>query len=87
MRQLTLTEDRRVEWLDAPDPLLREANDAIVRPLAAALCDLDLPIIRGQAPFPTPIALGHEFVAEVVATADMTEIETGAIVVGHFTFS
>lgn len=87
MRQLTLTEDRRVEWLDAPDPLLREANDAIVRPLAAALCDLDLPIIRGQAPFPTPIALGHEFVAEVVATADMTEIEPGARVVVPFQIS
>ena len=32
----------------APDPLLREANDAIVRPLAVALCDLDYPIVAAR---------------------------------------
>ena len=52
MRQLTMTEERRVEWQEVSDPLLREANDAIVRPLAVALCDLDQPILRGEAPFP-----------------------------------
>ena len=77
MRQLTLTEDRRVEWQEAPDPLLREANDAIVRPLAVALCDLDYPIVSGRAPIPGPIALGHEFVAEIVQAGDMTELEAG----------
>ena len=59
MRQLTMTEDRRVEWQEAPDPLLREASDAIVRPLAVALCDLDYPIVSGGGPIPGPIALGH----------------------------
>ena len=66
MRQLTMTEERTVEWRDVPEPELREPGDALVRPLAVALCDLDQPILRGQAPIPGPIALGHEFVAEVV---------------------
>ena len=74
MRQLTITDDRSVEWQEAPDPLLHEANDAMVRPLAVALCDLDISIVRGAAPMPAPIALGHEFVAEVVQVGDMTEI-------------
>jgi alcohol dehydrogenase len=69
MRQLTMTEDRAVEWRDVPEPELREPGDAIVRPLAVALCDLDQPILRGDAPVPGPIALGHEFVAEVVEGA------------------
>ncbi|HZG49603.1 MAG TPA: alcohol dehydrogenase catalytic domain-containing protein [Thermoleophilaceae bacterium] len=87
MRQLTLTEERRVEWLDVPDPTLREATDALVRPLAVALCDLDQPILSGRAPFPTPIAMGHEFVAEVVATGDMVELEAGARAVVPFQIS
>jgi alcohol dehydrogenase len=69
VRQLTLTEQRSVEWLDVPEPELREERDALVRPLAVSLCDLDQPIVRGEAPFPAPIALGHEFVAEVVEAA------------------
>jgi threonine dehydrogenase-like Zn-dependent dehydrogenase len=87
MRQLTLTEDRRVEWQEAPDPLLRDANDAIVRPLAVALCDLDYPIVSGRAPIPGPIALGHEFVAEIVQTGDMTELEVGTRAVVPFQIS
>jgi threonine dehydrogenase-like Zn-dependent dehydrogenase len=67
MRQLTMTEDRRVEWLDVPEPELSDERDAIVRPLAVSLCDLDQPILRGLAPLSGPIALGHEFVAEVVS--------------------
>ena len=66
MRQLTMTEERAVEWRDVPEPELQSPADALVRPLAVALCDLDQPILRGDAPIPGPIALGHEFVAEVV---------------------
>ncbi len=87
MRQLTVVAESQVEWEDVPDPLLREANDAIVRPLAVALCDLDRPIVDGQAPFPRPIALGHEFVAEVVAAGDMTRIPVGTLAVVPFQIS
>ena len=65
MQQLTMTADRQVEWWDVPEPALQGAGEALVRPLAVALCDLDQPILRGEAPIPGPIAIGHEFVAEV----------------------
>jgi threonine dehydrogenase-like Zn-dependent dehydrogenase len=87
MRQLTLTEDRRVEWQEVPDPLLRDANDVIVRPLAVAACDLDPVIVSGRAPLPGPIALGHEFVAEIVQAGDMTELEVGTRAVVPFQIS
>ena len=35
-----------------------------------ATCDLDLAIIRGQAPIPGPFAFGHEFVADVIEVGD-----------------
>jgi threonine dehydrogenase-like Zn-dependent dehydrogenase len=66
MRQLTLTEDKKLEWWDVEEPRLQNDRDAIVRPLAVSACDLDTPMARGLAPLPGPIALGHEFVAEVV---------------------
>src|SRR3954469_20683085 len=66
MRQLTLTEDKKLEWWDVEEPRLCDDRDAIVRPLAVSACDLDTPMARGLAPLPGPIALGHEFVAEVV---------------------
>src|SRR5438445_2839081 len=70
MKQLMLVEPGRVEWLDAPEPRLEGAGQALVRPLAVALCDLDVNIIRGSFPLQTPVALGHEFVAEVVDVGD-----------------
>jgi threonine dehydrogenase-like Zn-dependent dehydrogenase len=70
VRQLTMTEDRRVEWWDVPEPRLQEARDALVRPVAVAACDLDARIISGEAPLPGPVALGHELVAEVVDVGD-----------------
>jgi threonine dehydrogenase-like Zn-dependent dehydrogenase len=65
-----MTEDRRVEWWEVPDARLEEPRDALVRPLAVAACDLDARIIRGEAPIPGPVALGHELVAEVVDVGD-----------------
>ena len=70
MKQLTMIEPDRVEWLDAPEPAIEGAQQALVRPLAVALCDLDLAIIRGEYPLQPPVPLGHEFVAEVVEIGD-----------------
>jgi threonine dehydrogenase-like Zn-dependent dehydrogenase len=70
MRQLTLVEAHRLEWLGVEEPQRREGRDALVRPLAVATCDLDAPIIAGRTPYQPPIAVGHECVAEVVEAAD-----------------
>ena len=51
-------------------PVLTRSEQAIVRPLAVALCDLDVPYIMNRLPSAAPFALGHEFVAEVVAVGD-----------------
>lgn len=82
-----MTEARDVEWRDVPEPALESAGQALVRPLAVALCDLDQPMVRGEAPFPAPIAIGHEFVAEVVAAGDMAGVEPGARAVVPFQIS
>jgi threonine dehydrogenase-like Zn-dependent dehydrogenase len=88
MRQLTLVEPGRVEWLDAAEPALDGPREALVRPLAVALCDLDLPIIRGQFPLELPVPLGHEFVAEVVDVGDgVREARPGDRVVVPFQVS
>jgi alcohol dehydrogenase len=88
MRSLTLTEDRRVEWLEAADPAIQGPGEAIVRPLAVALCDLDQPIIRGDAPVPPPVAIGHEGIAEVVEVGDeVTSVAAGDRVVVPFQIS
>jgi alcohol dehydrogenase len=70
VKGLTLVEAGRVEWIDTPEPKLQGAGEALVRPLAVALCDLDVNMIRGAFPIQTPVALGHEFVGEVVDVGD-----------------
>jgi threonine dehydrogenase-like Zn-dependent dehydrogenase len=88
MQQLTMTADREVEWWDVPAPALEGAGEALVRPLAAALCDLDQPILRGAAPIPGPIAIGHEFVAEVTEVGeDVRAVAPGDRVVVPFQIS
>ena len=66
MRSLVLEDASRVTWREVPEPQRRHEREAIVRPIAVATCDLDQPMIFGRTPFPYPIHLGHECVAEVV---------------------
>jgi alcohol dehydrogenase len=73
MRQLTFLEPGKLEWRDAAEPQLQGAGEALVRPMAVATCDLDAAMIRGQAPFQGPIALGHEIVAEVTAAGEAVQ--------------
>lgn len=88
MRQLTLTEEREVEWREVADPRLEGPGEAIVRPLAIALCDLDRPIILGEAPVPPPVAIGHECVAEVVEVGEsVSSFAPGDVVVVPFQIS
>ena len=73
MRQLTFVESRRIEWQDVPDAVPLGPAGAIVRPLAVARCDLDLPMATAGL-FPGPFAVGHETVAEVVAVGDQVGV-------------
>jgi threonine dehydrogenase-like Zn-dependent dehydrogenase len=87
VRQLTMTEDRRVEWWDVPEPQLEDDRDALVKPVAVAACDLDARIISGEAPIPGPVALGHELVAEVVDAGNDAAASPGDTVVVPFQIS
>ncbi|HEY3190829.1 MAG TPA: alcohol dehydrogenase catalytic domain-containing protein [Solirubrobacteraceae bacterium] len=88
MRQLEITGARSVEWRDAPPPALEDDGQALVRPLAVALCDLDAAFLSGQLPVAESFALGHECVAEVVEIGDAVRgVVPGDVVVVPFQIS
>jgi threonine dehydrogenase-like Zn-dependent dehydrogenase len=70
MRQLTYEEVGRYAWGETPDPTITAPEQALVRPLVVACCDLDVAVARGAAPLPPGFAVGHEGLAEVVAVGD-----------------
>jgi alcohol dehydrogenase len=88
MRELIFLERSKLEWREAAEPRLLQPGDALVRPIAATTCDLDQLIIRREAPFKGPFAIGHECVAEVVATGpDVTRFTAGDRAVVHWHIS
>ncbi|MGH7331256.1 MAG: zinc-dependent alcohol dehydrogenase [Candidatus Rokuibacteriota bacterium] len=66
MRQLTFVSPKVLEWHEVPSPSVEGPRQAVVAPVAATTCDLDRSLIKGRAPYRAPLALGHEFVAEVI---------------------
>ena len=88
MRQLTYTSPNTIEWLDVPEPKLQGPNEALVRPTIVARCDVDRLIIVGRSPMPPPIALGHEFVADVVEVGENVQsVRPGQSVIVPFQVS
>lgn len=88
MKALVLTDPGTVAWHDVAEPDLQGPGEALVEPVAVALCDLDHPMIMGRAPFPGPIALGHEGVGRVVAVGrDVATVAPGDLVVVPFQIS
>src|SRR5579872_2396000 len=54
-------------WESAPDPLIRDETDAVVRITSSTICGTDLHILKGDVPEVTPgTILGHEAVGTVV---------------------
>ena len=88
VRQLEITGAGRVEWREAADPALGGDGEAIVRPLAVAMCDLDAAFLTGMVPVGEPFPLGHECVAEVVDVGDAVgSVAPGDVVVVPFQIS
>ena len=88
MRALEITGARTVEWREAPDAALQGDGEAVVRPLAVAMCDLDSAFLTGKVPVAEPFPLGHECVAEVVDVGDtVTSVRPGDRVVVPFQIS
>src|SRR5918999_2765756 len=88
MRQLEITGKSTVRWADAPAPALEGDGEALVRPLAVAMCDLDAAWLAGLIPVGDPFPLGHECIAEVVDAGDaVTAAAPGDVVVVPFQIS
>ena len=88
MRQLTRSESCRIEWLEVEPPRIQGAREALVRPIAVTLCDVDRPMADGRFPVPGEIGLGHEFVAEVVEVGESVRtVGPGEVVVVPFQIS
>jgi len=88
MRQLEITGAHAVRWTDAQAPTLQGDGEALVRPLAVAMCDLDAAWLGGLIPFQDPFPLGHECIAEVLEVGDAVRGATpGDVVVVPFQIS
>ena len=88
MRQLTFEEPGRYAWREVPEPQLTAPEQALVRPLMVACCDLDVAVCNGRLPFPPGYAVGHEGLAEVVAVGeDVKGVRVGDRVVVPFQIS
>jgi threonine dehydrogenase-like Zn-dependent dehydrogenase len=88
MRQLTFEEAGRYAWREVPEPEISTPEQALVRPLAVACCDLDVAVCHGRLPLPPGYAVGHEGLAEVVAVgADVRGVAVGNRVVVPFQIS
>lgn len=87
MRQLTYVAPGKVEWEEILEPRLVDPAGVLVRPLAAARCDLDLPMVMAGT-FPGPFPVGHEFVGEIVAIGEeVAERQVGERVLVPFQVS
>jgi alcohol dehydrogenase len=71
MKALVYHGPGRHAWEDAPEPTVRDPEDAIVRVDAVTICGTDLHILKGDVPETEPgRILGHEAVGTVEAVGE-----------------
>jgi threonine dehydrogenase-like Zn-dependent dehydrogenase len=70
MQQLMFEEAGRYAWREVAEPQISRPEQALVRPLVVACCDLDVAVAEGRLPMPPGHAVGHEGLAEVVGVGD-----------------
>ena len=76
----------RLEWRDVATPELGGGRDnAVIRPLAVARCEIDPMLINAGPTAPDGFAVGHEAVAEVVAVGPgVSSVAVGQLVFASF---
>ncbi|GAB2827523.1 alcohol dehydrogenase catalytic domain-containing protein [Actinocorallia aurea] len=85
MRALVVGSDGGLSWRGVPAPPPPGPLGATVHPIAMATCDLDRALVLGRTPFPRPLRLGHECVAEVMAVgSEVRGVRAGDRVVVPF---
>ncbi|KAF9660994.1 hypothetical protein SADUNF_Sadunf19G0021600 [Salix dunnii] len=67
-----------------------KAGEVLIKTKACGVCHSDLHVIKGEIPFPSPCAIGHEITGEVVEHGELSDRKTierfpvGSPVVGAF---
>ncbi len=89
MRELNFVGPGQLEWREVAAPKIDAPDQALVRPLAVATCDLDTLLLRGEAlMFGGGFPLGHESVGVVVEVGEhVTAFKPGDRVVPSFQIS
>lgn len=88
MRGLMVGRGARLTWRTMPEPPPPGPLGAVVAPLAMATCDMDRPVGLAATPFPLPLHLGHECVAEVLSVGSAVQtVAAGDRVVVPFQIS
>ena len=88
MQHLMFEDAGKYVWRETPEPEITAPEQAIVRPVAVACCDLDVAVAEGLLPMPPGHAVGHEGVAEVVAVGGgVRDVKVGDRVVVPFQIS
>jgi alcohol dehydrogenase len=78
MRALIISGGGRLSWRAVAPPPPPGPKGALVRPIAVATCDLDRSLALGATPFPLPLNIGHECVAEVISVgSDVAGVRPG----------
>lgn len=81
IQTLTFVQPNLLEWRERKTPVIVDATDAIVRPIAASTCDVDQKIVRGGTPETGPFTIGHEACGRVVEIGSgVADIRPGDIV-------
>ncbi|SMH43979.1 Threonine dehydrogenase [Rathayibacter oskolensis] len=77
-----------VRIIDAPDPVLQDATDALVRIVRACVCGSDLHPYRDMEKNTDGVSMGHEFIGVVEEIgADVRALAVGDLVISPFSFS
>ena len=77
-----------VRIIDAPDPQLKDATDAVVRIVRACVCGSDLHPYHGMEKNSDGVSMGHEFIGVVEEIgANVRTLAKGDLVIAPFAFS
>jgi threonine dehydrogenase-like Zn-dependent dehydrogenase len=88
MRAAVYRQPGLIEVVDRPDPIIRDATDAVVRVTATCVCGSDLWYYRGLSPRASGQTIGHEFVGVVEEIgAEVRTLRAGDLVVAPFMWS
>ncbi|WP_329307694.1 alcohol dehydrogenase catalytic domain-containing protein [Streptomyces sp. NBC_01260] len=88
MRATFLYEAGDVRVQDAPDPVIEQSTDAVVRVLRSCVCGSDLHPYHTLTAADGPVPMGHEFLGTIEETgSDVSGLRRGDLVVAPFAFA